>query len=130
MFLPGIIETADIENDADVEKLLTATQNNKNLKITWQHNGNAKTHNFTVEDIARSDKAQQLLVSWDGKPMKIELKGNKTLEVPAIGDFKVLNVMPMNDAEQYASMQFSDPIASRPGADRIDCYQRSTGYYL
>ncbi len=111
MFLPGIIETADIENDADVEKLLNATQNNKSLKISWQHNGNAKTHNFTVDDITRSDKANQLLVSWDGKPMKIELKGNKTLEVPAIGDFKVLNVMPVNDAEQYASIQFSDPIA-------------------
>ncbi|MEO7049223.1 MAG: hypothetical protein ABI091_28215, partial [Ferruginibacter sp.] len=48
MFLPGIVETADIENDADVKKLLTANQNSKNLKIAWQHNGNAKTHNFTV----------------------------------------------------------------------------------
>ena len=111
MFLPGIIETADIENDADVEKLLSASQNTKTLNISWQHNGNAKTHNFTIDDITRSNKAEQLLVSWDGKPMKIELKGNKTLEVPAIGDFKVLNVMPMNDAEQYASIQFSDPIA-------------------
>ena len=36
---------------------------------------------------------------------------SKTIEVPAIGDFKVLNVMAMNDAEQYASVQFSDPIA-------------------
>ena len=86
MFLPGIIETADIENDAQVEKLLTASQNNKNLKITWQHNGNAKTHNFTVENIERGNTGQQILISWDGKPMNIELKGNKTLKYrqPAI----------------------------------------------
>jgi uncharacterized protein YfaS (alpha-2-macroglobulin family) len=108
MLLPGIIETADIENDADVEKWLTASENGKNLKITWQHNGNVKTHNFTVEDIERKITAQSVSLVWNSTAMNI--KGNKTLEVPAVGSFKVLNVMAMNDAEQYASVQFSDPV--------------------
>ncbi|HEY5371221.1 MAG TPA: MG2 domain-containing protein [Hanamia sp.] len=108
MFLPGIIETADIEDDADVEKWLTASENGKNLKITWQHNGNVKTHNFTVEDIERKSTEQNMSLAWNSAPMNI--KGSKTLSVPAVGNFKVLNVMAMNDAEQYASVQFSDPV--------------------
>ncbi|MEO6844652.1 MAG: hypothetical protein ABI184_05730, partial [Ginsengibacter sp.] len=108
MFLPGIVETADIENDADVEKWLTASENGKNLKITWQHNGNVKTHNFTVEDIDRKNTEQSISLAWNSTAMNI--KGDKTLEIPAVGSFKVLNVMPMNDAEQYASVQFSDPV--------------------
>lgn len=108
MFLPGIIETADFENDADIEKLLTATEDGKNLKISWQHNGNVKTHNFTVENIERKNASQNVSLSWNSGLMNI--KGDKTLDVPAIGNFKVLNVMAMNDAEQYASVQFSDPV--------------------
>lgn len=108
MFLPGIIETADIENDTDVEKWLTASENGKNLKITWQHNGNVKTHNFTVENVERKNTAQNISLVWNSATMNI--KGDKTIEVPAVGSFKVLNVMAMNDAEQYASVQFSDPV--------------------
>ena len=108
MFLSGIIETADIENDGDVEKWLTASENGKNLKITWQHNGNVKTHNFTVEDINRKSTEQNMSLVWNSAP--INIKGDKTLGIPAVGNFKVLNVMAMNDAEQYASVQFSDPV--------------------
>ncbi len=43
--------------------------------------------------------------------MDIDIANSKTIEVPATGDFKVMNVMAMNDAEQYASIQFSDPVA-------------------
>ena len=51
MILMGEIETADIEASDQVEKLLTASENNKALQINWQHNGAAKTHNFTVNGI-------------------------------------------------------------------------------
>ena len=112
MFLSGEIETADIEDPALVENLLTATENNKNLQIKWQHNGAAKTHNFTVTSIQRENAAQQLQLSWNGKPLDIDMSNSKSIEIPAVGDFKVMNVMAMNDAEQYASIQFSDPIGN------------------
>ena len=107
----GEIETADIEMPAQVEKLLTASENNKVLKISWQHNSVAKTHTFTVNGIERSSSPLQLQLNWNGKPLDVDIKNDKTIEVPAAGDFKVMNVMAMNQAEQYASIQFSDPLA-------------------
>ncbi|HEY5406285.1 MAG TPA: MG2 domain-containing protein [Ginsengibacter sp.] len=112
MTLSGEIETADIEDNALVEKLLTASEINKTLQINWQHNGAAKTHNFTVASIERGSTAQQLKLSWDGTPLHIDNANSESIEVPAVGDFKVLNILAMNDAEQYASIQFSDPIAT------------------
>ena len=112
MILVGEVETADIEDPATIEKIVTATENNKSLQISWQHNGAAKTHNFTVNGITRGNNATQLTLSWNGKPLSIETADSKNIEVPAVGDFKVMNVMAMNDAEQYASIQFSDPIAT------------------
>ncbi|MEO7522581.1 MAG: MG2 domain-containing protein, partial [Ferruginibacter sp.] len=111
MFLNGELLTADEEEAAMVEKLLTASQNSNNYKITWQHSNANRTHNFTINSINRSENASQLSLTWDGSPLKIQSSGTETLAVPAIGDFKVLNVVPVNDVQQFASVQFSDPIA-------------------
>jgi hypothetical protein len=111
MLLLGELVTADVETSSKIEKLLTATQNKKTLKINWQHNEAAKSHNFSVEGIERSNNASELVMSWNGKPMDIDIAGSKTIVVPAAGDFKVMNVMAINEEEQYASVQFSDPVA-------------------
>jgi uncharacterized protein YfaS (alpha-2-macroglobulin family) len=111
MILLGEVVTADIESSGKIEKLLSASQNKKDLKIKWQHNEVAKSHNFSVEGIERGVNASELIVSWNGKPMGIDIADSKTIAVPAIGDFKVMNVMEVNDVEQYASVQFSDPLA-------------------
>ncbi|MFT3679020.1 MAG: MG2 domain-containing protein [Ferruginibacter sp.] len=111
MFLSGELETADIEDGKSVENIVSATQNNKPLKITWQHNDAAKSHLYTVEGIERLGNTSNLNLVWNGKSAGIDVKGDKQVAVPAAGDFKVLNVMAMNDAQQYASVQFSDPVA-------------------
>ncbi len=111
MFLNGDIETADIEKADVVEKFLTASQNNKPLQVSWQHNGAQRVHNFTVTSINRATAESDITLTWNGTPLGIELKGSKVIHVPAAGDFKVLDVRAVNDAQQYASVQFSDPIA-------------------
>ncbi len=111
MSLDGEIETADVEKGADIEKLLIATQSSKSLKISWQHNDAAKTHLFTIDNIERGSTSSSVQLSWNGTPMGMDVKGETTIAVPAAGDFKVLAVVAMNDAQQFASVQFSDPIA-------------------
>ena len=111
MFLEGNVQTADSEDPATVEKLLLARLNNKNLATTWQHSNGNKTHRFSIAKIIRSKGEQSLNLSWDGAPLNSKNKGNVGIAVPAEGDFKLLNVVAVNDAQQYASIQFSDPIA-------------------
>jgi len=111
MSFSGELETADVEKGTEVEKLLTATQNDKGLKINWQHNDATKTHGYSIDNIERGTSVSNIELRWDGRPMNIEVKGQNALAVPAVGDFKVLNVAAINEAQQYASVQFSDPIA-------------------
>jgi uncharacterized protein YfaS (alpha-2-macroglobulin family) len=111
MFLNGELETADIEDGKAVEKLLTATQNNLPLTINWQHNDAVKSHVYTIEGIERQANTGNVNIVWNGKAMGMEVSGEKPIAIPAAGEFKVLNVMAMNEAQQYASVQFSDPVA-------------------
>ncbi|MBK7559813.1 MAG: hypothetical protein IPI54_16985 [Chitinophagaceae bacterium] len=111
MTLGGDLETADIEDGKSVEKLLSATYNNKPLKINWQHNDAAKMHRFTIDNIDRQKTATNVELRWNGKPMNMDVEGETDVTVPAEGDFKVLDVVAIYDAQQYASVQFSDAIA-------------------
>ena len=111
MFLEGNILTADWEEPASVEKLLVAKLNNSKLAISWQHSNGNKTHRFSINPIKRNKGEQPLQLSWDGAPLNSNHKGDVSLAVPAEGDFKLLNVVAVNDVQQYASIQFSDPIA-------------------
>ncbi|MBU9936767.1 MAG: hypothetical protein KTQ13_08955, partial [Ferruginibacter sp.] len=111
MSFSGDLETADVEDGKQVEKLLTALQNNSPLKISWQHNDAAKSHRYTIENVDRLRSVSNIDLRWDGKPMRMDVKGERQVAVPALGDFKVLDVVSMNEAQQYASVQFSDMIA-------------------
>ena len=111
MSLSGMLETADVETGKDIEQLLVATLDGRVLKINWQHNDAAKSHIYTIDNIEKSSNEKNLLLAWGGKPMNMEVKGETVIAVPAAGDYKVLNVAAMNEAQQYASVQFSDPIA-------------------
>ena len=112
MTYSGEINTADLETSANVEKLLTASLNNNNLKIVWQHNEAAKSHSFVINDIKRSTAAQVLTLQWNGQAIASVTNGKKEISVPAAGHFTVLDVKAMNDDEQYALVQFSDPLAT------------------
>lgn len=112
MLLTGIIETADNEVPASVEKLLTVNYEGKPVAVKWEHNEQARTHKFTVENIKRGNNAANLQLQWDGAPLNIKDKGERTVEVPAVGDFKVLAVRAVQNGENYILVQFSDAIAT------------------
>ncbi len=111
MSFSGDIETADVEEGAQVEKLLIAALGNNSLKINWQHNDATKTHHFVIDNIDRAASVANIDLRWNGSPMGMDVKGEKSVALPAIGDFKVLDIVAENEAQQYASVQFSDPIA-------------------
>ncbi len=111
MNLKGELETADIETGKDIEKLLTASQNGSALKITWQHNDATKSHGFNIDGIDRTKSVSNIALKWNGNPMSMDVAGDKGIAVPAIGDFKILDVVAVNEVQQYASVQFSDPVA-------------------
>jgi len=110
MQLTGQLLTADVETSVNVEKLLTATLNGATLTIKWQHNEATKTHGYIIEQIKRTNSAGSVTLNWNGSAINSTVKDSKTIAVPAIGEFKVLNIRAIQEQEQYALVQFSDPI--------------------
>ncbi len=107
----GKVVTADIVNNLDLEKVLEFSQpGNNNLTIKWQHSLNQLEHPFVINNVNRSDKASKINLSWNGNPIGVKIKDGKEIEVPAFGDFKVLEARVVQEEEQYIYVNFSDPL--------------------
>lgn len=107
--LDGTISIADVADPKLVEKIITVKQNGKSLPVSWVHESRTVSH-FVVEGIQRTEKEGSVELSWDGSPLDVVEKQSKILVIPALGDFKVVDVKVIQSPEQYAALQFSDPL--------------------
>jgi len=108
--LNGTLSTADFVDSKLVEKIVYLNQNGKSLPIEWVHESNGTTHRFSINGIQRGEKAATITLNWDGAPINVDIKGSKDIEIPSLNDFKVMDVKVVQEPEQYAVLQFSDPI--------------------
>ena len=110
-YLSGVVSTADYGEDKLVESIVAAKLKNKNLKLSWKHSGDGKKHDFTIDSLERTDVAQDLTITWDGGPFGINNNGEETVELPAINDFKVVDIRVVQQPEQHLLVRFSDPLS-------------------
>ena len=108
--LIGWINTADIADANLVEKLVAAKQNGKVLPMSWEHLEGGIKNTFVIKGIERGEEVSKVEVFWDGKPMNIEKKSSRKIEVPALGEFKVTDAKVIKGDKSHIVLYFSDPI--------------------
>lgn len=106
----GLIMTADDESVENVKNLVSATQEGKELKINWLEAEDERSFHFEIDSIKRGEKASEVVLMWDGKPINSETKGEMKIEIPSIDDFKYMSYTIVHQPEQYIQLQFSDPL--------------------
>ncbi len=108
--LEGTLSTADFADNIAVEACLFAVQNAQTKTIRWTHDYDLKKHHFVIDSIQRKQKASDVIVQWNGKPIGAKNKGEKVIEIPSINDFSLMNVAVQNDPDQVVKLYFSDPV--------------------
>ncbi len=129
MQLQGYVTTADIADDKSVESILAARQNNDKLSIGWIHSNDHKKHSFWVNQIQRTENQGSVELSWDGRMIQVDKKGSEYYEIPALKDFKVMNVKVIDNEDKQVVVNFSDPIEPNQdltGLIRFDQIQASS----
>jgi uncharacterized protein YfaS (alpha-2-macroglobulin family) len=111
--IEGVLNTADVADNEAIEKLLSASQEQQALKISWTHSVSGNQHSFIVEDVARKEKASKVKLAADGKALGLTTTDEKEIEIPALGDFKVMNAKVAQNPNQYVILQFSDPLKEK-----------------
>ena len=106
--LNGEIIASDFIDSAEVETYLEANLERKKMPITWDHSDNL-IHKFTIANITRTDKPQELTLAWDGSS-GAKQKGSYVVRIPASGEFVILDVKTQPGENQKVEIIFSDPV--------------------
>jgi alpha-2-macroglobulin len=110
--LLGELITSDIVDEKAVEKVLTAKQNGVNLNINWTHAPDKMHHSFKVKGVTRGLEPSNVQLAWATKAIGSDVSDEKTVSIPAIGNFTMMHTRLVQDAEQYIKISFSDPFSS------------------
>src|SRR5690606_420354 len=108
--IEGSFNTADFADREYVEKSLKAFQEGKELKLSWNHAGEGTVHHFVVQNVARKEQAGQVRLEVNGKPIGVDRTEELHVDIPAVDEFKLMNVRVVQAPNQHVVLQFSDPV--------------------
>ena len=116
--LHGEIVTADIIEPAEAEEYLSAKLGRKILEVVWDHSVSL-INKFTIPEITRTDKIQELTLNWDGASAGIKQKGSYTVIIPPSGEFSIIDIITVPGESQRIDIIFSDPLDASQETDGI-----------
>ena len=108
--ISGTLVTADTDEDQQVEKVLTAEQQGKQLPITWQHKVNRREHQFMINGIIRGEDSSQVDLAWNGNAIAVDKKGKSSFTVSARSFFTIASIRPVHAETEYIEIRFTDPL--------------------
>ena len=110
-YIEGVLKSADVINLDDAKQLINASQKGMSKNIVWNESyKSSKEFEFKIDSIQRFEDESKLTVSWDGKPIQADSKGENEIVIPGKNNFKVIQIAVKNDAEQYIAINFSDAL--------------------
>lgn len=106
----GQLMLADVEDINNVKNVLSATQNDNNLKIKFNPSDNNRTFLFEIDSIKRLKSQSEVILKANGKSINVETDKTEIIKIPSINDFSILKVESFTYPEQYIKIHFTDPL--------------------
>jgi hypothetical protein len=123
--LHGQIVASDFIEPAEAESYFSAKLGRKKMEVTWDHSVNL-IHKFTITGIERTDKSQDLTLTWDGYSAGVKQKGSSSLSIPPAGVFSILDIITVPGESQRIDILFSDPVDAKQETDGLVHFTPST----
>lgn len=97
-----VLNSADNLDIETAKKLITATQNNKNLKIKFDADlSGTKEFKFVIDSIQRFEDDSKIQISWDGKSFDIDQKGIMEYDIHGKNNFKIVSVEVQEETTKF-----------------------------
>ncbi|MDQ7048745.1 MAG: MG2 domain-containing protein [Enterobacterales bacterium] len=108
--IAGHITTADVVDASHIEDMLVADYLDQKVLLEWQHDAAGKLHSFSIKALPRHKQSEALVLTWDANKIQVADVGNRKIEIPAIGDFKVANIRAVQTDRQQIEVSFTDQL--------------------
>lgn len=117
--LEGTIHTADVAALSDLKRVLQVQQDGQNLPVEWRQEPGRRLAHFTVKEIRRRKQAGEVTLSWDGNPIGVDARGNRTVTVPSLDAFELVQTEVVRNENPHVELVFSDRLDARQDFDGL-----------
>lgn len=126
-YVRGMLVTdKGLESEA-IEKTLSATGDGQSFEVAWNHHEDG-THQFVVMNVPLREKSWKVDLQWQGEPIHVKARGQTEIEVPAVGEFRVLSVHLNEMGQRALTIYFSRPLRSDQNFDGLVALQQPGSY--
>lgn len=109
----GSFRTTDHVDNSAIEKMLEGRISGRLREAQWEHSSDGRKHEFEFAAIERTDREQELVLSWDARAIGSSGAGERVFAVPARGTFDLELVRAVADGSQHILLHFSDRLDSK-----------------
>ncbi|TGV02287.1 alpha-2-macroglobulin family protein [Flavivirga rizhaonensis] len=125
-YLEGVIKSADVISLDHAKQLVKASQNGNNLNIVFNEaNEKSKVFDFKIDSINRLTDDSDIIVSWNGKSIEAENKGENKIIIPGVNNFTITKTDVIQSPEQHLLINFSDPLKKQQNFDGLVSIQNA-----
>jgi alpha-2-macroglobulin len=118
MVFHSTISTADVAEAEELNRIVSAKQETRNLEVIWTSHSSRTQHKLEIRGIQRKlEESSNLQISWDGSSLGVPESWTQNFNIPSLSDFSLLEVEVFKEPETYILATFSDPI--NPGQELI-----------
>lgn len=119
--LSGNVKSSDWINVEAIQKIISATYNNKEIAVTFQSTANqdAKDFSFSIRDIKRNSNATDLTLNLDGSAINVNQQTKEVTSLPSKGLFSVYRVLLSTGDNHSFGINFSNPIKKNQSFDGL-----------
>lgn len=119
-YISGSITSSDFIENTAAQELLKATLNGKSLPIKMMDDTElGKVFSFKIDSIQRPIEDEEIQVSWNGKAIGVDSKGENVVRIPGKNSFSVTDVELYNNDSQFILINFSDPLKKGQNLDGL-----------
>jgi alpha-2-macroglobulin len=111
-YVEGAFETTDLADSANIQKVISAEYMGKKVKVEIEEGNYYREYRYRIDSLLRQEKEGELIIKWDGEPIQSKSKGTKTVKIPSVHDFELIEWTVEDNDDQIVLLTFSEPIKS------------------
>lgn len=119
----GTIRLSDVMDASSVEKMLSVrTSDRQNLSVALEAGASADRYLFTIQNIERKEKDNDLFITINGKEAGINKKVEEKVNIPRKDHFAYLSAKRIDQPENGIQFTFSEPLSDSQDMDGLIHY--------
>lgn len=128
-YLSGTLQANDVLEVEAIKEIIQASQEKNILKVKFKEsNLTGKQFEFVIDSIQHFEDDSEIFISWDGKAISSETKGESPFTIFGKNKFSVVNVTAQFEPNSYLKINFSDPVKENQNFNGLVTIQNQTNH--